>query len=223
VTCPDPGCCPPRYNVFDDREVRGKLDAYRKKGPDAQSRELVEVLERQGIEGATAVEIGAGIGAIGHALVAAGVAHLTDIDGSPAFLAAARQEAERQGTADRWQFVEGDYVALADEIGPADVMALGRVVCCYADWRELVAASTARTLRLYGLVYPVSRWWLRAGATLANAVVGLFRPGDRIYIHPDRQVDAAIRAAGFEPIHTRRGPFWQTAVYRRVGVEDFGR
>ena len=52
--------------------------------------------------------------------------------------------------------------------------------------------------------------------TLANAVVGLFRPGDRIYIHPDRQVDAAIRAAGFEPIHARRGPFWQTAVYRRV-------
>ena len=89
-----PGCCPPRYNVFDDREARGKLDAYRKDGPDAQSRELVGILERQGIEGATAVDIGAGIGAIGHALVAAGVGRLTDIDGSPAFLAAAREEAE---------------------------------------------------------------------------------------------------------------------------------
>jgi len=213
-----PGCCPPRYNVFDDREARGKLGAYRKSGPDAQSRELVGILEQQGIEGATAVEIGAGIGAIGHALVAAGVGRLTDIDGSPAFLAAAREEAERQGTADRWQFIEGDYVALADEIGPAEVVTLGRVLRCYADWRELVAASTAQTRRLYGLVYPVSRWWIRALAALANAVVGLFRPGDGVYVHPDRQVDAAVRAAGFEPIHARRGLFWQTVVYRRVGA-----
>ena len=213
-----PGCCPPRYHVFDDREACGKLDAYRKDGPDAQSRELVGILERQGIEGATALDIGAGIGAIGHALVAAGVGHLTDIDGSPAFLAAAREEAERLGTADRWQFVEGDYVAMAHEIGPAEVVTLGRVLCCYADWRELVAASTAQTRRLYGLVYPVSRWWIRALAALANAVVGLFRPGDRVYVHPDRQVDAAVRAAGFDPIHARRGLFWQTAVYRRVAA-----
>lgn len=218
MTCPNPSCCPPHYNVFDDREVSRKLKEYREKGADKESSELVDVLVQQGIEGATAVDIGAGVGAIGHALVAAGVSHLTDVDGSPAFLAAAREEAERTGTADRWAFVEGDYVALADGIGPAEVVTLGRVVCCYAHWRELVAASTARTRRLYGLVYPVSRWWLRAGATLANAVVGLFRPGDRIYIHPDRQVDAAIRAAGFEPIHSRRGPFWQTAVYRRVGA-----
>lgn len=216
MTCPNPSCCPPRYNVFDDREVRSKLESYRKDGPDRESRELVDVLVQQGIEGATAVDIGSGVGAIGHALVAAGVTQLTDVDGSPAFLTAARQEAERLGTADRWRFLEGDYVALADDIGPAEVVTLGRVVCCYADWRELVAASTARTRRMYGLVYPVSRWWLRAGATLANLVVGLFRPGDRIYIHPDRQVDAAVRAAGFEPIHARRGMFWQIAVYRRV-------
>ena len=213
-----PGCCPPHYNVFADREVRDKLNAYRKDGPDAQSSELVTVLEREGVAGATAVDIGAGVGAIGHGLVAAGVTHMTDVDGSPDFLAAAREEAERVGTADRWRFLEGDYVALADEIGPAEVVTLGRVVCCYEDWRALVAASTQRTRRLYGLVYPVSRWWIRVGAALANSVVGLFRPGDRIYIHPDRQVDAAIRAAGFELIHTGRGPFWQTVVYRRVAA-----
>jgi 16S rRNA G966 N2-methylase RsmD len=194
------------------------MEDYRKNGPDAESRELVDVLVQQGIEGATAVDIGSGIGAIGHALVAAGIAQLTDVDGSPAFLAAARDEAARLGREERWQFVEGDYVALADEIGPAEVMTLGRVVCCYEDWRGLVAASTARTHRLYGLVYPVSRWWIRAGATLANAVVGLFRPGDRIYIHPDQEVDAAVRAAGFEAIHARRGTFWQTAVYRRIAA-----
>jgi 2-polyprenyl-3-methyl-5-hydroxy-6-metoxy-1,4-benzoquinol methylase len=218
VTCPGPGCCGPRYSVFDDRIVREELKAYRRNGTDRQSRELVGVLEREGIQGATAVDIGAGIGDIGHALVAAGVAHLTDIDGSPAFLAAAREEAEQQGTVDRWQFVEGDYVALADDIGPAEVITLGRVLCCYEDWRGLVAASTARTRRLYGLVYPVSRWWIRAGAAMANAVFGLFTQRLRIYVHPDRQVDAAVRAAGFERIHARLGSFWQIAAYRRVAA-----
>jgi len=216
MTSSGPGCCGPQYSVFDDRIVRGELRAYRRKGPDAESRELVAVLERAGLQGATAVDIGAGIGAIGHGLVAAGVSHVTDVDGSPAFLAAARQEAERLGTDERWRFMEGDYVGMADEIGPVEVMTLGRVVCCYNDWRALVTSSTAHTRRLYGLVYPVSRWWIRMGAALANAVLGIFTQRLHIYIHPDRQVDAAIRAAGFERIHARRGLFWQTAAYRRL-------
>lgn len=218
MTSSGPGCCRPRYSVFDDGIVRYELDAYRRNGPDSQSRELVSVLEREGLQGATAVDIGAGIGGIGHAMLAAGVSRLTDIDGSPAFIAAARQEAERLGTVDRWQFIEGDYVELADEIGPAEVVTLGRVLCCYEDWRGLVASSTARTRRLYGLVYPVSRWWIRAGATLANRVLRLFTQRFLIYVHPDRQVDSAILAAGFERIHTRRGLFWQTAAYRRTGI-----
>jgi hypothetical protein len=195
--------------------VRQELIAYRRKGPDPQIRELVSILGREGREGAPAVDIGAGVGAIGHGLLAAGAAQVTDIDGSPAFLAAAREEAERLGTADRWRFREGDYVEAADDIGPADVVTLGRVLCCYQDWRGLVAASTSQARRLYGVIYPVSRWWIRAGATVTNPIIRLFTQRLRIYIHPDRQVDAAVRAAGFERIHARRGILWQTVVYRR--------
>lgn len=204
--------------MFDERTAADELRSYRRKGPDAQSRELVSVLEREGLTGATAVDIGAGIGTIGHGLVAAGVSQLTDVDGSPAYLAAARDEAQRLGTADRWRFMEGDYVALADDIGPVEVMTLGRVLCCYEDWRTLVAASTARTRRLYGVVYPVSRGWIRALSALANTVARLFSRPSRLHVHPDRQVDGAIRAAGFEPIHLRKGLLWQTAVYRRVAA-----
>jgi Methyltransferase domain len=218
VTPPGPGCCRPRYSVFDERLVQGEVRTYRRNGPDQQSRELAGALLREGLQGATAVDIGAGVGAIGHQLVAAGAAQLTDVDGSPAYLAAAREEAERLGTADRWQFLEGDYVALAGDIGQVDVVTLGRVLCCYEDWRVLVSASTARARRLYGVIYPVSRWWIRAGAAVANAIAGLFTDKLRIYIHPDRQVDTAIRAAGFEPIHQHRGLFWQTVAYRRVAA-----
>ncbi len=213
---PEPACCRPHYSVFDDGIAQEDLDSYRTDGPDAETRDLLDALVRQGLEGASAVDIGAGVGPIGHGLVAAGVAHLTDVDGSPAYLAAARDEAERRGTAERWEFREGDYVALADEIGPADVVTLGRVICCYADWRGLVGASTARAHRLYGLVYPVSRWWLRLAVSIANPVFRLTRRTFRLYVHPDREVDAAIRAAGFELVHHRRGWIWQSAVYRRT-------
>lgn len=216
MTCPGPGCCPPRCAVFNDRVAADELRAYRRKGPDAQSRELVSVMAGEGLSGATAVDIGAGIGTIGHGLVASGVSRLIDVDGSPAYLAAASEEAERRGTADRWRFVEGDYVTLADEIGPAEVVTLGRVLCCYEDWRGLVLASTARTGRLYGLVYPVSRWWVRLTVALGNATFRLLRQSTHFYVHPDREVDAAIRAAGFEQVFARKGAFWQTAVYRRI-------
>ncbi len=219
MTRPEPSCCRPHYSVFDEAIAREDLEDYRADGPDLESADLVAALDREGLTGATAVDIGSGVGTIGHALVAAGVVHLTDVDGSPAYLAAAREEAERLGTLDRWEFREGDYVALAGDIGPAQVVTLGRVVCCYADWRGLVAASTAHAQRLYGLVYPVSRWWLRLAASIANPLFRLTRRTFRIYIHPDRAVDAAIRAAGFEQIHNRRGLVWQTAVYRRAASQ----
>lgn len=216
MTSPQPGCCGPRYSVFDEGIAREELEAYRRDGADPQSLDLLDALTREGIEGASAVDIGAGVGTIGHGLVAAGVAHLTDVDGSPAYLAAARAEASRRGTLERWEFREGDYVTLAGDIGPAEVVTLGRVLCCYEDWRGLVAASTTGTHRLYAVVYPVSRWWLRVGASIANPLFRLMRRTFRIYIHPDRAVDAAIRAAGFERIHARRWMVWQTAVYRRI-------
>jgi magnesium-protoporphyrin O-methyltransferase len=216
MTSPQPRCCRPQYSVFDEEIALEDLEAYRQDGADPQSLELLVALQREGLDGMRAVDIGAGVGVIGHGLVDAGVVHLTDVDGSPAYLAAAREEAERRGTVDRWEFREGDYVRLAGDIGPAQVVTLGRVLCCYADWRALVAASTARAERLYGVVYPVSRWWLRLAATVANPLFRLTRRSFRIYVHPDRAVDAAIRAAGFERIHARRWIVWQTAVYRRV-------
>ena len=218
MTPSEPGCCHPRYSVFDERVAREELETYREKGPDAQNRELLAALASQGVAGATAVDIGAGVGILGHGLVAAGAARVTDVDGTPAFLAAARDEAARRGSLDRWTFLEGDYVTLADDIGPVEVTTLGRVLCCYADWRELVEASTARTQRLYGVVYPVSRWWLRLAATLVNPVARLTRRRMRLHVHPDREVDAAIRAAGFRRIHASRGLIWQTILYRRLAT-----
>lgn len=166
----------------------------------------------------TVLDIGAGVGAVHHELLAAGAARALDVDGSPAYIATAREESERRGTADRVRHETGDFVALAPDIEPADLVALDRVVCCYPEMEALVRLSVAHTLRRIGLVYPRDTWWIRAGSRFVNSLARLFRRKIRTYVHPTATVDSIIRAAGFVPRLQRANLFWQVAVYERLPV-----
>ncbi|HET8571032.1 MAG TPA: class I SAM-dependent methyltransferase [Candidatus Limnocylindria bacterium] len=210
-------CCGVDYDaLFDDRMARRDLDDYRRKGVTGQTRRLVESIRSAGVEGATLLDIGGGIGAIQLELLAAGASHATDVDASRAFIATARDEAERRGFAERTTYHYGDFVALADAIPAADVVTLDRVVCCYADMPALVEASIAHARRLYGLVYPVDRWWIRAGAAVGNLGLRIFRQSFRFHVHRTADVDRLVRAAGFERQLADRGLLWQVALYRRT-------
>jgi SAM-dependent methyltransferase len=161
------------------------------------------------------LDVGAGVGAVHLELLAAGAAAALDVDASPAYVAAARDEAARRGSSDRIRYEVGDFVALAQQVEPADVVVLDRVVCCYSDMEPLVALSAERARHRYGLVYPRDSWWIRAGARFANAVTRLFRSKTRIYAHRTADVDGLVRAAGLQPQSTRTTIFWQVAVYER--------
>ena len=78
-----------------------QLRKYREKGPIASTRTLIDALKAVGVEGATLLDIGGGIGAIQHELLAAGVAHATSVDASAPYLGAAREESDRRGQGDR--------------------------------------------------------------------------------------------------------------------------
>jgi magnesium-protoporphyrin O-methyltransferase len=212
-----PDCCRPDYDVvFDDRTARRELEAYRRKGAVGTTRDLVDAMREAGVRGASVLDIGGGIGVVGAELLASGAARLVDVDASAPYLAAARSEIERRGFGDRATFRRGDFVELAGEIDDADVVTLDRVICCYGDWVALVDRSVARSRRLYGLVFPRDRWVTRVMVGAGNLGLRLFRRRFRFYIHPERAVDARIRAAGFEPIHHHRGLAWQTVLYRRT-------
>jgi magnesium-protoporphyrin O-methyltransferase len=212
-------CCRPDYDaLFDSRMANRDLEDYRRNGAEGGTRELVAAIVEHGVEGATLLDIGGGVGVIGQELLAAGASHLTDVDASRAYLDAARWLAEQRGTADRGEYHYGDFVTLAPAVAAADVVTLDRVVCCYADWRALVDASVAKAQRLYGLVYPVDRWWIRVGATLGNAALRLMRQSFRFHVHPTRAIDARVRAAGFERSFERRGWIWQVVLYERTAA-----
>jgi hypothetical protein len=166
------------------------------------------------------LDIGGGIGAIQHELLAAGAAQATSVEASAAYLRAAREEAERRGHAHRISYHAGDFVALADRIAPADIVTLDRVICCYPDMESLVGRSADRAQRLYALVYPRDTWWVGLGFRAMNLVMSVARRAFRVYLHPATAVDAVARRHGLTPRLARRaGPVWQIALYTRETVE----
>jgi SAM-dependent methyltransferase len=207
---------------FNSQRVSRELARYRRSGPLKNTRLLVEALQLQGagVAGLTLLDIGGGVGAIVHGLLHAGVRQAADVDASAAYLAAAREEAERRRLADRVTFQHGDFVALASAISPADIVTLDRVICCYEDMPALVRLSAARAERLYGVVYPRDPWWVRILNRPYALILRLLRTPLRFYIHSSTAVDAIIRGQGLERRFYRKAGLWQIVVYARPRSQE---
>ena len=169
----------------------------------------------EGVEGASLLDIGGGVGVVQLELLKAGMASSMDVDASGPFLQVAEAEAEELGFKDRTAYRHGDFVALADEVEAADVVTLDRVICCYPDVQALVSTSARHARRLYGLVYPVDRWWSRSVVRILNFFTMLSRSEYRAHVHSAALVDRLIRDAGLQPRYRHAGMVWQTVVYAR--------
>ncbi len=214
MSCPQ---CVGIQKEFNDRVAAQDLKRYRRRGLSGTTRMLVEGLKASGVAGRTLLDVGGGVGAIQIALLEVGAAGATGIDASPAYLRVAGQELERRGLAGRVRHVVGDFVDLAPEVEPADIVTLDRVICCYHDARGLLQAATGRARSRLALVYPRDNWGMRFFVRLANAAMWLRRSPFRIFIHPSAMVDGLIRSGGFEPRSYRRTLLWQVALYERSG------
>jgi magnesium-protoporphyrin O-methyltransferase len=138
-----------------------------------------------------------------------------DVDASRAYISAASDEAQRQGHGDRVRYITGDFVAVAPELRPADLVALDRVICCYRDMTALVGRSATLARRRYGLVYPRDSWFARLGIRLINVWLRLSRSSFRAYVHRTSEVDAVLAAHGFVMALHRTTLIWQLALYER--------
>jgi magnesium-protoporphyrin O-methyltransferase len=215
--------CEGLENLFDGEIATEDLDDYRKHGPSHETRIMLDVLRRHDLSGLTLLDIGGGVGVIQHELFAAGIASAVDVDASTAYLRTARQEAERRGTAERTQFHHGDFVALAGQIAPADIVTLDRVICCYPDMPAMVRLSAERARRFYAFVFPRDLFYLRWAQRVADVFLWLTRNKYRFYIHPTREVDSLLQAGGLKPhFHQNTGLFWQVRVYVRPQDADYG-
>ncbi len=202
-------------DLFNEKSVASELASYRAKGPAKTTRLMIDALKAEGVQGATLLDIGGGVGAVQHQLIAAGVAQAVDVDASQAYIRAARDEARRRGIAERIHFEHGNFVDIAAQVPPADIVTLDRVVCCFPDMPNLVGLSAARAKKLYGLVYPRDTWLTRLGVKVINFIFRLQKSAYRSFVHPTQAVDAILRGQGFQRRFQRETLIWQVVVYER--------
>ena len=150
-------CCqPPRgyTRIFSKRAARRSAKRYREKGLDDTAEEIVEFLREHGVEGASVLEIGGGVGAIQLELLKVGAARATNLELSPEYEETARELIHERGLDDRVERRLGDVVQEPDLAGEADAVVMHRVVCCYPDYDALVGAAAERARRYLVLSFP---------------------------------------------------------------------
>ena len=201
--------------VFDQHQAEKDLKRYRRKGAPKTTGILIDAIRETGIEGLTLLDIGGGIGIIRHELLNAGVSSVISVEGSPSFLEAAKQEGERQGRKHLSGYLHGDFVDLAIEIPPADIVTLDKVICCYPDMQQLVQLSCERAGKIYAVVYPVDTWWMKAGVRFHNLVRKWQRNPFRAYVHSAEKIESLIRKSGLRRCFFRKKIPWYIAVYQR--------
>jgi 2-polyprenyl-3-methyl-5-hydroxy-6-metoxy-1,4-benzoquinol methylase len=204
------------FEAYDEKMVAADLRRYGKKGPNPWTRALVEALKAEGVQGTTLLDIGGGIGAIQHELLAAGTVSAMSVDASSAYLAASREESDRRGLSGRITYQHGDFVELAALVPPADIVTLERVLNVYPDWERLATLSAERARRLYGIVIPRNTVFVRLVISGINLMLRLKRKRLRAAAVPIEAIDRVLATMGFlRQSSTRVGPAWQVAVYRR--------
>ena len=208
-------CCQSLDEFFSRRVVARELRSYRRRGPIRSTQKLIQALLAEGVETCTLLDIGAGIGAIQHALFEAGLIFAVSVDASIEYMRAAQQETLRLGNRTHTSMYYGDFVELASKIKDADIVTLDRVLCCYKEADKLVAASVAKARCLYGLVYPRNSLLARGSIVLFNVLCWLSRKKFRNYYHHHTNIHDLITAAGLSRVYSTKTLVWHIVVYRR--------
>jgi SAM-dependent methyltransferase len=212
------GCCPSRdyHRFFNQRFARRLANRYRKRGLDQTAQTMVEFLRRLGVEGASFLEIGGGIGEIEVELLQAGAARAQNLELSPAYEEAARALAVQAGVQGRIDWRLHDLAQDPGVVAPADLVVLHRVVCCYPDYERLLGAAADHARRALVFSYPPRNPLSRAFYRGFNLVMRLTGSSFRGFAHPPGAMLAVLEDRGLRPTYQRRSRIWQVAGLERV-------
>jgi 2-polyprenyl-3-methyl-5-hydroxy-6-metoxy-1,4-benzoquinol methylase len=211
------GCCNPRGcdGFFTSRLARRAAKRYREKGIDKTARRMLAFLERQGIEGATVLEVGGGVGELQIELLKKGAAHAVNLELSPAYDEEATRLLREAGVEERAERHLHDLAADPRGVAPADVVVLHRVVCCYPDYERLLGATAEHARRLLVFSYPPRNVVSRLLIAAQNLFFRLRRMEFRTFVHPPARMLAVLEERGLRRIYAHHPPVWQVAGLER--------
>jgi SAM-dependent methyltransferase len=198
---------------FNTEKVAKELRQYRRKGPGPTTRGLRDGLLATGLAQGTVLDIGGGLGILSLELLAAGFSRAVVVDASPAYLAAASEEAARRGRTASTEFVQGDFLVVASQLASSTVVTLDRVVCCYPLYEPLLQQALQLADHGFAFSYPRDRWFVRLGIWLENALRRRRGTPFRTFVHPPLEMTRMIERAGFTLERRRRTLSWSSDVF----------
>jgi magnesium-protoporphyrin O-methyltransferase len=161
---------------------------------DPTATRIAAFITGQGVDGASVLEIGGGVGAIQVELLARGAARTTNLELVDSYEVDARALAAEAGVAGRIMRRQLDIATHPELVEPHDVVVLHRVVCCYPDYDALLNAAAEHAIRALVFSYPPPSVFNRVGFGAENAWRRLRHNAFRTYLHdPDALLTAAQR------------------------------
>jgi magnesium-protoporphyrin O-methyltransferase len=204
------GCCEPSGydDLFGARFSRHLRRRYRKRGLDRTASRIVDFLADQGVDGASVLEIGGGVGALQLELLRRGAARATNLEMVDAYEKDARELAAEAGVGDRIERRQADLARTPEAAERHDIVVLHRVVCCYPDYEALLGAAADHATRLLVFSYPPRNPVTRALLVGENLLFRLRRMTFRTYLHDPGALAAAARRGRLQEAYRHRGLGW---------------
>ena len=201
--------------MFNDRFARQMASRYRKKGLGTTAQRVVDVIAANGLDGATVLEVGGGVGEIHIELLKRGAARATNLELSGAYELQARQLLTDTGLTERVARRIVDIAASPQDVETADIVVLHRVVCCYPDYATLLGAVADHARRQVVFSHPPRNLLSRAVVAAQNAMFRLRGREFRVFVHPPAAMRDVLAARGMHPATMSSTTAWHVSTADR--------
>lgn len=207
-------CAGEALDIFSDKSARRELRRYLRNGLGGDDAKLIAAwAEEGGLEGASVVEVGGGIGQIQTELLRRGAATGTVVELVAGYEDAATELARAVDVAERTSFVLADLVEDPERVEPVDIVVLRRVVCCSPKGPELFGIAAGKARRTLLASFPRDHAANRVFSRVQNTLFAVIRKKFRTFIHPPEELERQAAGHGLRRTRTSRGWIWETAQF----------
>ncbi len=213
----DAGCCELPTGRYFSRSSKSFARRFRKGRLEKVQKVLLDNVRAAGVEGRTILDIGCGVGALHLTLLTEGATSAVGVDMSSGMLEQARSLASERVLQDRTTHIIGDVVALKEQVQPADITLMDKVVCCYEHLPDLLAVAVERTNSILALSHPRDIWYVRWQFRTQIYLSGLFNRSFRPWWHDWKRMEAMIEIGGMKLVKGEDAGEWRVLIYEKSG------
>jgi magnesium-protoporphyrin O-methyltransferase len=202
-------------SYFGDTAAKKEMAQYLKKGLAAHAADMVTAVAARGVEGATLLEVGGGIGSVYVELLKRGATRATNVEVSSSYLTNARALADQLGIGDRVDYCRADFARHPESASAADIVIMHRVICCYPDMPRLVTAAAQHARRVLALSFPRNEWYMRLFIEAQAKWLQIKGSNFRNYVHLPQDIFGVAADSGLRVAHQSFSGTWQIVVFER--------